>query len=53
VFLLSLVEYLDKTLEVFELEKRCAAMRLEKLEKMKPDIVAYNERRKKYPRQYL
>jgi hypothetical protein len=30
-----------------EMEKRCADLRLQKVEMMKPDIVAYNERRKK------
>ena len=29
------------------MEKRCSEVRLQKLEKMKPDIMAYNERKKK------
>jgi hypothetical protein len=38
---------LSQRQSIMEMEKRCVELRLQKLEMMKPDIVAYNERRKK------
>ena len=41
------VKRLTARQSILEMEKRCGQLRLEKLEKMKPDVKAYNERRKK------
>jgi hypothetical protein len=41
------VKQLSPRQSIMEMEKRCADLRLQKVEMMKPDIVAYNERRKK------